>query len=60
MFVSLSTDLEAKAPVRLVGGNFSYEGRVQVLHNGQWETVCNNNFDENAALVVCNQLNITK
>ena len=42
--------------VRLVGGPSVREGRVEILHNSVWGTVCDNNFTEAAAIVLCNML----
>jgi len=42
--------------VRLVGGSYQREGRLEVYHNGVWGTVCLDYFNDAAAKVVCNML----
>ena len=44
--------------IRLVGGVNSYEGRVEVLVNGTWGTVCHDHFSGEEAVVVCRQLGL--
>ena len=39
--------------VRLVGGTAGKSGRVEIFHNGEWGTVCRDNFGTPDAKVMC-------
>ena len=42
--------------VRIVDGPTSYQGRLEVLYNGEWGTVSNSGFDRQDADIACRQL----
>ena len=46
----------ADVTIELVGGEQPSEGRVQITRNGLAGTVCDDEFDDNAATVVCRML----
>ncbi|XP_055959268.1 scavenger receptor cysteine-rich domain superfamily protein-like [Patella vulgata] len=42
--------------IRLVGGRGPADGRLEVLHDGIWKNVCDDDFHKRAGQVVCRQL----
>ncbi|KAH9493192.1 Deleted in malignant brain tumors 1 protein [Bulinus truncatus] len=42
--------------VRLVNGNFNYQGTVEVFYNNSWGAVCDDHWSTSAAQVVCSML----
>ena len=42
--------------IRLQGGYYSNEGRVEVYCNGQWGTICSTGFGSTDANTICKQL----
>ena len=54
--------LQFVVQIRLTNGihkswrNTTRDGRVEVLSNGEWGTICNVGFDKQDADVICKQL----
>ena len=44
--------------IRLVGGQSSNEGTVEICINGVWGTVCDHSWSSSDARVVCRQLGL--
>lgn len=47
-----------QAPIeyRLEGGRSKNEGRLEIFYRGEWGTVCDDDFSQKEAQVVCNSL----
>ena len=44
--------------IRLSGGRYRYEGRVEICSNGLWGTLSGSGLDSNDAVVICRQLGL--
>ncbi|KAK7094349.1 hypothetical protein V1264_005924 [Littorina saxatilis] len=55
-FVVLLNTEPVLEDIRLVDGSQPYEGRVELLVNGTWGTICDSHWGDEDAQVVCRQL----
>jgi hypothetical protein len=51
-------NLPPPAPIRLLGGKTEHEGRLQVMVDGKWGTVCDYGWNIINAALVCHQLGL--
>lgn len=56
MPVPISGDDDKEGNIRLLGGFYSWEGRVEIFLNGEWGTITRDSSDRFDAQVVCRQL----
>ena len=54
--VVCNTPCEQDGQIALFGGWTNMEGRIEICDNGIWDTVCDDNFDNVDASVICKQL----
>ncbi|XP_029281880.1 deleted in malignant brain tumors 1 protein-like isoform X2 [Cottoperca gobio] len=48
---------ENSKPIRLMNGTSQCSGRVEVYHNGQWGTICDDRWGMQEAVVACREMN---
>ncbi len=56
--INVEFEFELDGSIQLTGGT-STSGLLEVYHNGEWGSVCDDYFDNNSASVVCKQLKIS-
>ena len=56
LIFKLGDDLLPDTTVRVTSGISNKEGRVEIMYQGVWGTICDDGWDDNDATVVCREL----
>lgn len=48
--------MSQEGQLRLVGGRTHFEGNVEIMHNGRWGAVCDDEWDQTDADIACRQI----
>ena len=60
LYRTVNNSVCVNGEVRLVGGDTLLEGRAEVCFGGRWGTICNDEWDNFDASVLCNQLGYSR
>ena len=58
--LSSAADIATETKIRLVNGPTVNEGRIEIEHDGEWGTVCDDEYTLNTAHVFCRMLGYTR
>ena len=56
ILITIIIDTIMNGALRLINGLSQYEGRVEIFWNSEWKAICNDEWDQLDAVVVCRQL----
>ena len=54
-FITVDSSYQEES-IRLVGGDYSWEGRVEIFYTGTWSAISDTSWTSFDATVVCRQL----
>ena len=60
LLITVLSENVTDGEVQLVGSNFTFEGRVEIYHNKEWGTICDDGWGVEESNVVCHQLGYMK
>ena len=56
LYVICYADAQRYGDIRLVGGSYQWEGRVEIFISGTWGTITDSDWTNNDAQVVCRKM----